>query len=85
MTSGKLGTWEVGRLINMCSTTLNQLLENNSFLAWWDYLPSNLTGACTLTTMTSNAHFLSFHSDNSEDNFCNMQWDKKNFNIALAH
>jgi hypothetical protein len=27
--------------------------------------------------MTPNAHFLSFHSDNSEDILCNIQWGTK--------
>jgi len=31
MKSGKLGTWEVGPIINMCSTTLNQVLKKTPF------------------------------------------------------
>ncbi len=57
----------------LCQT----LLKNTSFLVWSDCLPSNLTGTCTLTAMTPNAHFLSFHSDNSEDILCNIQWGTK--------
>jgi hypothetical protein len=52
MKSGKPGSWEeVGHLINMWTTTLNQLLKNYFILGLVGLAAVN-TGTCTLPSVT---------------------------------
>jgi hypothetical protein len=56
MKSGKLGSREEGGpLMNMWTTTLNQLLKKYFILGLVGLAALN-TGTCTLTSVTPNAH-----------------------------